>query len=292
MDKEKDFCHGQNCIFPTAQIHLPMMPHWCGHQLTTSRNYRWDGMRRGPRPLVLWQYTIAGCGMVEYQNRQIPVRPGEAFLLQLPEKHLYYLPDKPGYWEFLFLAIEGDEAIRLTSALRDISGSVSTAYASDETVQKAWKIIRCSMEKNSASAEKISSLVYSFMMSLFENGSSLPQKDNDLIRKIHLYLLANLTGKISVEEVAAFAGFSRSHFCRIFRKLCGKGIHEYLLELRLETAIRKLRNENLSVKETAAECGFDDSGYFCKVFRKFSGMTPAHFRKERHPSGDHREKML
>ena len=81
-----------------------------------------------------------------------------------------------------------------------------------------------------------------------------------------------------MEDMAAFAGYSRSHFCRVFRERTGRSPHEYLQELRMQTAMRKLLHENLSVKETAASCGFADCGYFCRVFRRFYGATPARFR--------------
>ena len=168
--------------------------------------------------------------------------------------------------------------MRLAQAVRERAGAVSSSYASAGTVDLAWEILRIYMENPCLSAAETSAKAYSFMMSLLSGVSTASDGNgNDLVRKMHLYFLAHLGQDIPVEKAAAFAGYSRSHFCRLFREYTGKGVHEYLLELRVNMALHKLQNENLSVKEACNACGFEDSGYFCKVFRKFFGTTPMRF---------------
>ena len=82
---------------------------------------------------------------------------------------------------------------------------------------------------------------------------------------------------ITVEDLAAYTGYSRSHFYRVFLQLTGKSPHAYLLDLRIRTALRMLQNGNISVKEVSSACGFPDVSYFCKVFRRFCGTTPSSF---------------
>ena len=277
MEHREDFCHSGVILPPATDIAPGIMPLWSGHQRTTDAGYRFDGMRRGGNETVLWQYTLAGCGAVEIDGQTLPVRPGEAFLLMIPERHRYYLPATPGTWEFIFLGLGGPEALRLTRELRRESGSVSARYGAPETVQLAWRIIRGNLENSLTSAATASALTYAFMMSMVEPGPR-EESESDLLHKLHQYCLVHLAREISVADMAEFAGYSRSHFCRVFRERTGKSPHEYLLELRMRTAMRKLQHENLSVKETAEDCGFADSGYFCRVFRKFYGATPARFR--------------
>jgi AraC-like DNA-binding protein len=45
----------------------------------------------------------------------------------------------------------------------------------------------------------------------------------------------------------------------------------------MKLAESMLQRGNASVKETAAACGFADPSYFCKVFRRFHGVSPAKF---------------
>ena len=101
----------------------------------------------------------------------------------------------------------------------------------------------------------------------------------DPVQKVHQYCLRHLSGEISVDELANFTGYSRSHFCRIFRANSGRSPHAYIMELRMRMALRMLQRGGMSVKEIAAACGFEETGYFCKVFRRFYGTTPAKFQK-------------
>lgn len=278
--KKDDFCHDSRYIPLPSPVKLGCVPCWAGHQRTSDRRYFWNGMKRGSRELLLWQYTVSGCGMVELDGKKYPVNPGEAFLLTIPEKHLYYLSETPGEWEFLYLAVEGDEAMRIVRQLRQIRPPVSTAYASPETVKLAWELIGRAVENDFSTAVEASKLAYSFMMSLIcGSTASGNSSGNDLLHKLHQFCISRISEDLSVEDMAVFSGYSRSHFCRIFRELSGKTPHGYLLELRMRMAARMLLN-GTSVKETAALCGFTETGYFCKVFRRFTGTAPAAFRRK------------
>lgn len=277
---KNDFCHSGQYIPPSGSIRPEILPHWFGHQRTTKKIYFFNGMKRGNRELVLWQYTISGCGMVEFDGKKYPVAPGEAFLLTIPEKHLYYLPDTPGEWEFLYLSLEGSEAMRIARQLRQSLPPVSRAFASDDAVAIAKELLRRGMEHDFSTPQDASITAYRFMMALTAGSRNDGHYNaNDLLLKVHHFCIQHISGDIPVEMLAEFSGYSRSHFCRIFNELAGTSPHEYILQLRIRMATRMLQNGSLSVKETADACGFADTGYFCKVFRKFTGTTPGKFKQ-------------
>ena len=53
----------------------------------------------------------------------------------------------------------------------------------------------------------------------------------------------------------------------------------YLLDLRLRVAAEKLMSEKSTVTDIAFQCGFNDSNYFTKLFRRKYGQSPRAFRK-------------
>ena len=280
MKKTTDFTHGVNFLSPGSIADFAVIPVWGGHQRTGNRKYRWDGMRRGSRQMVLWQYTIAGCGMLNIDGSNIPVRRGEAFLVQVPGKHCYYLPEAPGSWEFLYFGFSGSEAWRLAGKLREQYGSVSAAFAPSDGIETAWELLR-SMENPLTPPGMLSALAYRLLMTMFTPAADTGNSNQLLLEKIHRYIIAHITEPVTLDDLAAFAGYSRSHFCKIFRQFCCGSVHEYILRVKMEMALLKLQSENISVKETAAVCGFADCSYFCKVFRKFHGSSPANFLKRR-----------
>ena len=98
--------------------------------------------------------------------------------------------------------------------------------------------------------------------------------------QIMVYLRENYQYNISMQEVAEVFGMSYYHFSRFFKKLTNKKFNEYLLELRLNCAQKKLLQENKSVSEVALECGFEYVSYFIQKFKAKNGMTPREFQRK------------
>lgn len=85
---------------------------------------------------------------------------------------------------------------------------------------------------------------------------------------------------VTLEELARLAGMSPRYFCRFFYALTHRTPIEYLNYYRIERACYLLCSSHLSVTEAAYRCGFNDSSYFVKIFRKCKGITPGQYRKQ------------
>jgi len=53
---------------------------------------------------------------------------------------------------------------------------------------------------------------------------------------------------------------------------------DYLNQTRMTHAKSLLQMTQLSIQEVAARCGFNDSSYFCRIFKKYSGLSPIQYR--------------
>lgn len=93
------------------------------------------------------------------------------------------------------------------------------------------------------------------------------------------FINQNLSREISLDEAAAFAGFSKSHFSKIFKEITGFTFGNYLQLQRLLKAKRLLEKTGGRITEISDECGFANSGYFSVVFKNHFGMTPLEYRK-------------
>ena len=78
----------------------------------------------------------------------------------------------------------------------------------------------------------------------------------------------------TVKEVAEAAAVSQRHLERVFFEVCGLSPIAYLLELRLRHASLLLRGTSKTVAELAGDCGFEDPGYFARVFKRKYGAPP------------------
>lgn len=84
---------------------------------------------------------------------------------------------------------------------------------------------------------------------------------------------------VTLEEIADKSGISVRHLNRIFRAYYMTSPMAYLQRLRLDRACMLLKQTNLSITEISYECGYNDSNYLTRQFRKTYGMTPKAFRK-------------
>jgi transcriptional regulator GlxA family with amidase domain len=96
--------------------------------------------------------------------------------------------------------------------------------------------------------------------------------------EIFEHINAHYKENIRVEELAAIAGFSTSHFRRVFKSLAGKTPSHYIQTLRVEEACRLLKKHTMNVDMIAAEVGYSDIKHFYSVFKRITGRLPKEFR--------------
>lgn len=102
---------------------------------------------------------------------------------------------------------------------------------------------------------------------------------DEAIALMQNWLNRHYADPISVAEMAARCGVSERSFQRRFKQAAGVSAQQYVQNLRLDAARELLRNSNLSVEEISQHCGYSDSSYFCRQFRRRLGSSPAAYRK-------------
>ena len=95
------------------------------------------------------------------------------------------------------------------------------------------------------------------------------------------YLRRNFAKALTLGEVAWHTKVSEEHLARIFRKVTGQTVFDYLRTIRLETAKTLLINSSKTLTEIAAETGFGSLSLFSRNFSKFIGQSPSAYRQAR-----------
>ncbi len=106
----------------------------------------------------------------------------------------------------------------------------------------------------------------------------LPVLAEPYLSSVLRYISAHLTEKITIDTVALKFGIGRTKLTTDFRKIFSTSFCEYITLLRLELA-REMLNDGVKCTEIAQSCGFGDSSYFVKVFKKHFGCTPYQYRR-------------
>lgn len=82
----------------------------------------------------------------------------------------------------------------------------------------------------------------------------------------------------SVARSARAAGLSVDHFSALFRASTGYGPTDFFQRRRIHRSCTLLLNPRPSITEIAAELGYSDAPHFCRLFKRYQGMTPSAYR--------------
>ena len=120
------------------------------------------------------------------------------------------------------------------------------------------------------------------MPRLFQSGYSvLPVSkahDDERIRAVEAWLQQNFRDDVPTRALAAQAGLGERTFARHFKAATGRMPAAYVQALRIEAAKTMLERDGQPVQSISAEIGYDDVGFFRRLFKRSTGMTPAEYR--------------
>ena len=214
-------------------------------------------------------------GVVHYSiGRSNPCR---YILFRFPQHFLFFYPGSPAERLTrqvtessgvslvpLFSSVEWcNAALQLLQRLADLEEEKETdslyEYEVLESLAELWQIILRHVDVREAETEDPASI---------------------RMRKFLEYIEENLDQDISLEEMAASAGVSKTEALRCFHKTLQTTPYSYVMEARLSKAVELLAQTGLSVGEIASRTGFNQQSYFGKCFKEKTGVTPLEYRKK------------
>jgi len=162
----------------------------------------------------------------------------------------------------------------------ELTGGVY-ALAPDESVSRAYAALiqrfhRPGMQ-NHANAS-LMELIYSLSDAVRHTRSN-PR--TDALLPVLTFIHAHYHRPLTLDELAAMTGYSKSRFSHLFAEAMGISPIQYQNDLRLNAARELLSSTNLTVADVARSCGFSDPLYFSRCFRKKYGVSPTEYRKMR-----------
>lgn len=109
------------------------------------------------------------------------------------------------------------------------------------------------------------------------------EETGNLYLQMEQYIEQNYQSRITLDEIASALHANGSYLSRLYKNKTGKNLFDAILDRRMETARQYLIHTDMKTYEISKSVGIEDSGYFSKMFKKKTGISPKEFRKrERH----------
>ena len=174
----------------------------------------------------------------------------------------FFLPQKTGEeFEFLKSLSPNDNIVFLLNKIYE-----------EQTAQK--------QDYEKATEHYFSLLITEIERKYCSKSVSLPILSDDLAGAARTIIEEGFAGNISGKMIAGILNVNLNTLERRFKKAIGKSMQQYILERRILCARETLERNNVSTTQLAILIGFDNPAYFCKYFKKITGMTPKQYQRE------------
>lgn len=120
-----------------------------------------------------------------------------------------------------------------------------------------------------------------FLFIARESGKThVEKKESPIVEKAVSYIRKHYMESVTLQDVAISCYVSREHLSRIFKKETGFGFNEYLTVYRMKKAKAMMTEDpKIKVAQVALRCGFNDSNYFSKLYKKVYGVAPTSVKR-------------
>lgn len=214
------------------------------------------------------------------QGRNFTITPGQALLLWPGRKHggtEYNTEDLQFYWIHFTIpageSVENDFFMHIpqlaTISRPDRLTSLFRRYLDDQEA-------KC---LDQTSADLLMVLMLNHMSVSQTEGESFSGTVTLVAQRAEAYIRTNFDKPLSTSLIARALDYNPDYLGRAFRTVYGTTLTTFLQRQRLNHACSLLLEGGKTVAQIARECGFDDPGYFRRVFHKLEGMSPLAYRR-------------
>lgn len=240
-------------------------------------NHTWGP---GIRNHYLIHYIHAGKGYYKTGSQTFLLAKGDAFLIY-PEMEVSYYADEKNPWEYYWVGFHGSDASALIHAT-DFSRENPVFYncTSGEQIRNCFLDIYQSRGTTLADSTKMTGSLY-HALSLFIQDSTTKQSPLSTSSYIELaisFIASQYSYSITIEDIAAYLGISRSHLFREFKEHLKQSPKDFLTSYRIREACRLLTDTSLSIQSIANSIGYKNGMYFSRMFHQEMGLSPSEFR--------------
>lgn len=223
------------------------------------------------RPWVKVLWTRAGRGAVRMGAHVHELRPDSLAIFFPGMRHEAWADGSDG-WEVRWITMDGAHCAGIAKTLGFARAGV---YGPVSDLTPFFTRLRAGLAAATPTGERQADIA---AYELLTRGSEQiqPAAVDDPVAAEVASLIAEQWADpaFGIRQIAARIRIHRSSLSRRFHAHMGVPPSTYLINLRLQHALFLLSSTDLPIRTIAFQCGFNDAGYFARLFRRTQGMTP------------------
>ena len=267
MLKSSDGFLSYNDLGGGERSHLSI--HQCGYQPCA------PGFSYGPfiRAHYLIYFIFDGAGKFVKNDVLHTLSKGKGLIIRPGETTKYFAANNAS-WSFLWVGFSGTDVEKMAKSLGLHEESPVFETSNFDISLSFFKALLESASSIDANLRMIGYL-YLFLSTI---SSLAPKSDAKLLaEKAAEYMYDNFGYNIKIADVAKYIGVDRTYLFRLFKENYLTSPQQYLMDVRIQTAKRMLLVPGTSIYKVSNYCGFCDTNYFSKIFRKKVGVAPSSY---------------
>lgn len=231
--------------------------------------------------------------LITTAEQEYHVREGEVLMIPGGCSHSLHM-DEGCERELLLFEMNGVFSLKDFSVLRQMMASPIFLTAEHPNLERVRALLqelisvhRSGMQLRNMYNHALLLKIYAILGEEYLNTSASAAEKNILHRQLSGedafnraldHLNKNYMDDMTLDTLAAYAGFSRYTLSRMFRQHTGATFTQYLSKRRVEMATELLSGTRMPVTQVALQCGFNSIATFNRVFREVMGCTPTQYR--------------
>jgi AraC-like DNA-binding protein len=251
-------------------------------------------MKGGTHPHGEHEWLLVTRGRVRYDTDHVEgvARKGELYCIQPGQSHREELLTASASFYFLTFELRDTEGVPVFLFDQDRQAAQRLVDEGDLFLALFRQIYDEARRPQAGSREIIEAVLVQMVwavqrrLGLRPHGAEfgVRSRQRSVVQEAKDYLAHNLHQNVRLRDLARHCGVSGDHLWHLFKRAEGVSPLNYALNLRMTEASRLLENTDLAVYQVATSTGFRDSAYFCRRFKKATGLTPEQFRRGRQPA--------
>ena len=123
--------------------------------------------------------------------------------------------------------------------------------------------------------------IFAHVYDIFYDGQEISNADSrnlTVITELIQYIDSNISGDLSLEQLAEHISFSTFHLSRIFKRYTGTTLNKYIITKRIDKA-KLLLKTSMAITTISKEVGFNNYNHFYRTFKNATGVNPAEYKE-------------